>query len=63
MIHLVDVAPNHPCDRCSHPSKYHAGPDRGSRCMIVGERVWHGERIPKPLKAKACWCDGYVMKP
>lgn len=31
--------------------------------MIVEGKVWRGERIPKGMGAKACWCDGYVRRP
>jgi hypothetical protein len=60
---MVEIAPDHPCDRCDHPSKYHAGPDRGSVCMVVAGRVFRGERIPKGLRAKQCLCDGYFPAP
>lgn len=59
---MVEIAPNHPCDRCDHPSKYHAGPDRGSRCMIAGGRVWRGD-IAKAPRATRCWCDHFEVKP
>jgi hypothetical protein len=60
--YLKEIAPTDPCDRCEHPSKFHAGPDRGSRCMIVDGRVWRGQRVPKGMRAKQCWCDGYFPK-
>ena len=69
MMHMVEIKPDHPCDKCGHPSKYHADVSRrdflrlGSRCMVVGTTVWHGERIPKPLKAKQCLCNQYEPKP
>lgn len=63
MTVMVNVEPGHPCDRCLHPLKFHAGPDRGSRCMIVDGRVWRGVRVPKGMRAKQCWCDGFVRKP
>jgi hypothetical protein len=45
---LVEVGPNHPCDRCTHPLYRHAGPDRkdflqhGAHCLLLD-----------------CPCDGY----
>jgi hypothetical protein len=62
MTLLVEIAPDHPCDRCGHPSKFHAPPERGSGCMIVDGRVWHG-RVTKPFRAKQCLCDSYFPKP
>lgn len=50
------------CDRCDHPSKYHAGPERGSHCMIVDGKVWHGERVPRGMRAKQCLCNGFFPK-
>ena len=58
---LAPVDDATPCDRCSHPAKYHAGPDRGSVCMIAGGRVWHGALEKRP-RATKCWCDGFVPK-
>ena len=63
MSMVYEIAPNDPCDRCGHVSKFHAGPDKGSRCMVVGAKVWHGERIPAGMRAKACPCDGFFPKP
>lgn len=59
---LVEIEPDHPCDRCGHASKMHLPPDRGSRCAIVAGRYFRGERIPKGLRAKQCLCDGYFPK-
>lgn len=58
---LVEIAPDHPCDRCGHPSKYHAGADRGSGCMVYNGRVWRGTKLPP--KNGSCWCNGYFPAP
>ena len=58
---MTEVTPDRKCDRCEHPYKVHAGPDRGSRCMIADGKVWKGTRLPP--RALRCWCDGYVPRP
>ena len=58
MSYLREIEPTHPCDRCDHPLKFHAGAEGNSVCMIVQGKVWHGV-VPRGMKAKQCWCDGY----
>lgn len=60
---MVQIDPKHPCDRCGHESRYHAGADRGSYCLIVGSKPWHGRVVPKGMKAHQCLCNGYFPKP
>ena len=62
MTRLVEVAPDHVCDRCQHPLKYHAGSEGNSVCMVVNGKVWHGV-VPRGMRAKQCWCDGFVPRP
>jgi len=59
MMGLVDTGPDHPCDRCGHPLKYHASPAEWSVCRIVEGKVFRGP-ITKMPRAYRCWCDGYV---
>ena len=59
---LVEVAPDHPCDRCEHPSKWHAGPEHWSECRVVDGRFYRGETISKGMRARKCPCDGYFPK-
>lgn len=61
-IRLIEIEPDHLCDRCDHPMRFHAGPDRGSVCMIAEGRVFRGP-LEKRSRAKRCWCDGYVRHP
>jgi hypothetical protein len=61
--HLRVVEPDEPCDRCEHPSKFHAGPEHGSECRIVEGRFWRGERVPRGMRAKQCLCDGFAVRP
>jgi hypothetical protein len=63
MSYLKEVSPGHPCDRCGHPSKFHAGPEHGSECRIVEGRFWRGETVPRGIRAKKCFCDGFFPKP
>jgi hypothetical protein len=60
---LRDVNPDEPCDRCDHPSKFHAGPEHGSECRIVEGRYYRGETISRGMRAKKCLCDGFTVKP
>lgn len=56
---MVEIQPDHPCDRCDHPSKYHAVAAQGSECRVVGAKFWRGETVPRGMRAKKCPCDGY----
>lgn len=52
MIGLVVVEPNDPCDRCGHPSKRHAGPERESVC--------EHPRCHPIKRGDPSLCDGFV---
>ena len=62
---LEEIAPDHPCDRCGHASKYHAPPERWSVCMVVeghsASNYTKGAAITG--KAKQCFCDGFFPRP
>jgi hypothetical protein len=57
------VEPDEPCDRCGHPLKFHAGPEYGTECWIVGGRFWRGAALPSGIRAKKCLCDGFFPAP
>jgi hypothetical protein len=59
---LREYAPDWPCDRCSHPLKFHAGPTEDGVCMIVEGKVFRGP-VRKMPRTKPCFCDGYVPAP
>jgi hypothetical protein len=63
--YLREVAADHPCDRCGHPSKYHAAPERGSGCMIAEGQGYSAFTKHAGITGKAvqCWCDCYFPKP
>lgn len=46
----------HPCDRCSHETRRHAGPDDGSHC-----RVSRMIQTSKGPERRRCLCDGLVV--
>jgi len=62
---LVEIDPNHPCDRCGHPSKYHAAPERGSGCMVAEGQGYSAftKHAQVTGKAKQCFCDLYWPAP
>lgn len=61
-VELRVVEPDELCDRCDHPSKFHAPPRYGSECRIVDGRYWRGDRVPRGMRAKQCWCDCFFPK-
>lgn len=60
---MVVVEPNDPCDRCTHPMKWHASTRYGMECRIVDGRYWRGDRVPRGMRALQCICDGFVPVP
>jgi hypothetical protein len=62
---LVNIAADHPCDRCGHASKFHAAPERGSGCQMVeaiGYSVY-SKNAQISGKALQCFCDGFFPRP
>jgi hypothetical protein len=62
---LVNILPDHPCDRCGHMSKHHAAPERGSRCMFAEGQGYSAftKHAQVTGKAQQCWCDGFFPRP
>lgn len=64
MSYLIDIAADHPCDRCGHASKFHALPERGSGCMMYVGEVWsvYFKHATIPGLRTQCWCDGFFPR-
>lgn len=56
----VEITPTSLCT-CGHAYKWHQPPL--DECWVVYAKFWHGERIPRGLRAHQCTCNGFTLRP